>query len=66
MGLSHWCSNNQRCASEGGTINESLIEVIEFGLPNPPADGEHEPIQLRAISTSERAINRISKRALTL
>jgi hypothetical protein len=44
-----------------GTINDSLIEVIEFGLPYPPAVGDHEPIQLRAISTSERAIDRISK-----
>ena len=28
----------------GGTINESLIDVIEFGLPYPPAVGEHELI----------------------
>ena len=54
-------TKGQRVQLGGGTINESLIEVIEFGLPNPPAAGEHEPIQLRAISTSERAINRISK-----
>jgi len=27
-----------------GTINESLIDVIEFGLPYPPAVGEHELI----------------------
>jgi hypothetical protein len=32
----------------------------------PPVVGDHEPIQLRAISTSERAIDRISKRALTV
>ena len=49
-----------------GTINDSRIVVVEFGLPYPPAVGDHEPIQLRAISTSERAIDRISKRALTL
>jgi len=55
-------TKGQRVQLGGGTINESLIEVIEFGLPNPPAVGDHEPIQLRAISTSERAINRISKR----
>ena len=55
-------TKGQRVQLGGGTINESLIEVIEFGPPNPPAAGEHEPIQLRAISTSERAINRISKR----
>lgn len=29
-----------------GTIDESLIEVIEFGLPYPPAVGEHELIQM--------------------
>jgi len=28
----------------GGTINESLIDVIEFGLPYPAAVGEHELI----------------------
>jgi hypothetical protein len=28
----------------GGTMNESLIDVIEFGLPYPPAVGEHELI----------------------
>ena len=32
-----------------GTINDSLVDVIEFGLPYPPAVGDHEPIQLRAI-----------------
>jgi len=55
-------TKGQRVQLGGGSINEPLIEVIEFGLPNPPAVGDHEPIQLRAISTSERAINRISKR----
>ena len=53
----------QRVQPGGGTVNDSLIEVIEFGLPYPPAVGDHEPIQLRAISTSERAIDRISKLA---
>lgn len=52
-------TKGQRVQLGGGTINESLIE---FGLPYPPAVGEHEPIQMRAISTSERAIDRISKR----
>jgi hypothetical protein len=28
----------------GGTINEFLIDAIEFGLPYPPAVGEHELI----------------------
>ena len=59
-------TTGQRGQPGGGTINDSLIDVIEFGLPYPPAVGDHEPIQLRAISTSERAIDRISKRALTL
>src|SRR4029077_10455830 len=59
-------TKGQRVQLGGGTINESLIEVIEFGLPNPPAAGEHEPIQLRAISTSERAINRISKHTVAV
>ena len=55
-------TTGQRVQLGGGTVNDSLIEVIEFGLPYPPAAGDHEPIQLRAISTSERAIDRISKR----
>ena len=55
------CSPRVSVASLG-TINQSLIEVIEFGLPYPPAVGEHEPIQMLAISTSERAIDRISER----
>jgi hypothetical protein len=55
-------TTGQRVQPGGGTVNDSLIEVIEFGLPYPPAAGDHEPIQLRAISTSERAIDRISKR----
>jgi len=54
-------TTGQRGQPGGGTINDSLIDVIEFGLPYPPAVGDHEPIQLRAISTSERAID-ISKR----
>jgi hypothetical protein len=56
-------TTGQRVQPGGGTVNDSLIEVIEFGLPYPPAVGDHEPIQLRAISTSERAIDRISKLA---
>ena len=42
-------TTGQRVQLGGGTINKPLIEVIEFGLPNPPAVGDHEPIQLRAI-----------------
>jgi hypothetical protein len=34
----------QRAQLGSGTINESLIEVIEFGLPYPAAVGEHELI----------------------
>jgi hypothetical protein len=59
-------TKGRRVQAGGGTVIDSLIDVIEFGLPYPPAVGDHEPIQLRAISTSERAIDRISKRALTL
>ena len=60
--LDELLTTGQRVQPAGGTVNDSLIEVIEFGLPYPPAAGDHEPIQLRAISTSERAIDRISKR----
>jgi len=60
--LDELLTTGQRVQPGGGTVNDSLIEVIEFGLPYPPAAGDHEPIQLRAISTSERAIDRISKR----
>ena len=42
-------TTGQRGQPGGGTINDCLIEVIEFGLPNPPAVDDHEPIQLRAI-----------------
>ena len=37
-------TTGQRVQRGGGTINESLIDVIEFGLPYPPAVGEHELI----------------------
>ena len=37
-------TTGQRGQRGGGTINESLIDVIEFGLPYPPAVGEHELI----------------------
>jgi tryptophan synthase alpha subunit len=32
-----------------GTINDSLIDVIELGLPYPAAVDDHEPIRMRAI-----------------
>ena len=37
-------TKGQRVQLGGGTINESLIDVIEFGLPYPAAVGEHELI----------------------
>ena len=42
-------TKGQHAQLGAGTIDESLIEVIEFGLPYPPAVGEHELIQMRAI-----------------
>jgi hypothetical protein len=44
-------------------IDESLIVVIEFGLADPAAVGELELIQIRAIPTGERSIDRIGKLA---
>jgi hypothetical protein len=37
-------TKGQRAQLGGDTMNESLLDVIEFGLPYPPAVGEHEPI----------------------
>jgi hypothetical protein len=47
-------TTGQRVQLGGGTVNDSLIEVIEFGLPYPPAVGDHEPIQLRDLNERTR------------
>jgi hypothetical protein len=45
-------TKGQRVQLGGGPINKSLIDVIEFGLPYPPAVGERELVYMRAISTN--------------
>ena len=47
--LDELLTTGQRVQLGGGTINDSLIEVIEFGLPYPAAVDDHEPIRMRAI-----------------
>jgi hypothetical protein len=42
--LDELLTTGQRVQPGGGTVNDSLIEVIEFGLPYPAAVGEHELI----------------------
>jgi hypothetical protein len=59
-------TKGQRVQLGGGTINESLIEVIEFGLPYPPAVGEHQLIWMRARSQRANALLIASASSLKL
>jgi len=54
-------AQGQRAEPGAVAIDESLIEVIEFGLTYPSAVGEHELMQMRAIPAREGGINRIGK-----
>jgi hypothetical protein len=53
----------QRQRAELGTaaVDESLVEIVEFGLADPSAIGEHKLIQMRAIPAREGRVNRVGE-----
>ena len=54
-------TQRQRAESGAVAVDESQVKMIEFGLADPSAIGEHELIQMRAIPAREGGINRLGE-----